>query len=419
MKRPKQDGWYVRKSFPHLDLPLAFTQAREMVTHPERVARHSFLPFLGYTDTKRRFKPKLPQKYVNKNRDIKYCSHKDGYVHSYYALQLSEKYEEFLRQSDFGKAVIGYRAGLGTNVHMAKNAFNEIKRRGNCTVLAIDISDFFPSIDHQTLLKNLKTLIGCARLPDDWFAVFKSMTKFSWVELDELISVLGLDRKELPKPLCDIETLRKLRGTVPNLIKKNRQNFGIPQGSPISALFSNIFMIDFDEYAYHLVSSVGGYYRRYSDDIFVVCDHDHAEQIQSALQAKIAELGTAISINSEKTEKSKFGLSPSGDLQCDQPVNYLGFSFDGVSVRLRPSTLSRYYRRMTYAARGVSRAAKDNKLDRRPYKRKLYRQFTHLGRSNFYTYARRAAVVLEDETPRRQLRRHFTVLTRKIRRHGK
>lgn len=418
MKNKKQEGWYRRKSFPHLDLPLGFDQAKELVSNPSKVVSHSFLPFIGYTDSKRRFTPKSEKKYVNKERPIRYCSHRDGYIHSYYAMHLAEAYESFLSKAVWAKSVIGYRSGVGTNIHMAKNAFNEIRKRETCVAIAIDISNFFDSIDHAVLLETLKQVLDCDRLPEDWFKIFKSMTRYAWVESEELANALGIDRKNPPKPLCSIAEFRAIRGADETFVKTNNNTFGIPQGSPLSAVLSNVYMIGFDEACFDFIKSVGGFYRRYSDDIFVVCKPEHEQAVRSFIETKISELGGAMEISKDKTEVSYFTRLNGKVVICDRPISYLGFTFDGVRTTLRPRTLSRYYRRMTYGSRRAATSAR-KKFSSKVFKRKLYRQFSHLGKSNFYTYAKRASAILEDEMPRRQLRRHFKVLDRKIRNRGK
>ena len=115
MKKQKQDGWYAKKTFPHFDFPMGFEQAKELASDPAKVTKHSFKPFIGYTDIRRKFTPKSEKNYKNKERPIKYCSHHDGYIHSYYAKTLVDSYELFLSTTDWGKCVIGYRSGLGTN----------------------------------------------------------------------------------------------------------------------------------------------------------------------------------------------------------------------------------------------------------------------------------------------------------------
>lgn len=418
VRQKKEDGWYSRKSFPHLDLPMNFDPAKKLVTEPKSVTSHAFKPFIGYTDRKRRFTPNQSPNHKYKERDIKYCSHVDGYIHSYYARLLTLEYEKFLNSVPWEKSVTGYRAGLGTNIHLAKNAFNEVKKRDRCVAVAIDVSDFFGSIDHAILLENLKTVLGKSHLPEDWFKVYRSMTRFSWVEGEELIEKLKLDPKDLPRPYCDMKTFRALRDADPGFIRTNLEDHGIPQGSPISAVMSNVFMIGFDQAIYRYIKSIRGYYRRYSDDIFIVCDPERLDEVISTVQTEISNLGSSMTVSPEKTEISQFTRVSPTEIACDEPISYLGFTYDGVRTSLRSRTLSRYYRRMTYATRGAIRAAEETN-SATIFKRKLYRDFTHLGGNNFYSYAKRASKILGDEMPRRQLRRHVPILKRKIRNRGR
>jgi len=46
-----------------------------------------------------------------------------------------------------------------------------------------------------------------------------------------------------------------------------QEYYGIPQGSALSALLSNIYLVDFDEYMFKLGQTIGFIYRRYCDDI--------------------------------------------------------------------------------------------------------------------------------------------------------
>ena len=304
------------------------------------------------------------------------------------------------------------------NIHMAKKAFNEIQKRKFSVAIAIDISDFFGSVDHAILLQNLKRVLGYGRLPDDWFQVFKSMTKYAWVESEDLLKKLGINPKKPPKPLCDIEEFRALRKADNSFVKCNKDDYGIPQGSPISAVLSNVYMIEFDAACFEYIKSLGGFYRRYSDDIFVVCKPECEEAVKIFIANKASELGSAINISADKTEISHFTQQEGGVQVCDQPISYLGFTFDGARTTLRARTLSRYYRRMTYATRRTANDAR-RKPASKVFKRKLYRQFTHLGKRNFYSYAKRASSILDDETPKRQLRRHFPILHRKINHRGR
>jgi len=80
VRRSKIDGWYSRKAYSHFDHPLPFEKAEALASDA----------------------------------------------------------------SPFEKSVLGYRAGLGTNIHMAAKAFGEIRKRGECAAIAfVDRSQRF------------------------------------------------------------------------------------------------------------------------------------------------------------------------------------------------------------------------------------------------------------------------------------
>jgi hypothetical protein len=222
MHSKRLGGWYVRKTFPHFDLPLPFPQALELVSSPERVATHSFLPLIAFTDVKRRFTPESSVgKFKNKVRELRYCSHRDGYIHSYYSFQLQAAYENRLKLKEFGSSVLGYRSGLGNNLDMAADAIYDVRNRGTCMAIAIDITDFFPSIDHGSLKRNLMDVLNAEQLSSDWFSVFKSMTKYSWIEQKRIAEIIDRKVRDLPRPICEIAEFRELRRGYPDLIRRN------------------------------------------------------------------------------------------------------------------------------------------------------------------------------------------------------
>ncbi len=192
--------------------------------------------------------------------------------------------------------------------------------RGACAAIAFDISNFFPSIDHHVLLDNLRTVLGLTRLPGDWFAVYKSMTHFAWVEAEEIANILGCKVNDIPRPIAEVETFREWRRSRPGFVKTNNEPHGIPQGSPISAALSNVYMIGFDAEMHAFAKSIGASYRRYSDDILVVCAAEEVDDVRAAAQGALKKLGTSIEINDEKTEISRFSPSSNG-LEVDSPLS--------------------------------------------------------------------------------------------------
>lgn len=59
-----------------------------------------------------------------------------------------------------------------------------------------------------------------------------------------------------------------LHKRVINLSPKN--HLGILQGTAVSAILANIYMIAFDEFVANLIENYHGLYRRYSDDFIIV-----------------------------------------------------------------------------------------------------------------------------------------------------
>lgn len=147
----KEDGWFEKKGYAHFDLPMTFKSAHALVTNPEAVAKHEFLPFMSFDITVRRYRGRNNRR--NKSRPIKYASHRDGCIYAYYTKRLQELYETRINALGIEQNTIAYRKGLGSNAHLARSAFDEIEKRGNCVAITTDISGFFDNIDHN----NLKT----------------------------------------------------------------------------------------------------------------------------------------------------------------------------------------------------------------------------------------------------------------------
>jgi hypothetical protein len=160
---------------------------------------------------------------------------------------------------------------------------------------------------------------------------------------------------------------------------------------------------------------VGGYYRRYCDDILFICDTADADAVEAHIVAAVRRC--AVEINADKTERCTFTTCADGRLRCDVPVQYLGFTFDGVRRLVRSSTLARYHRKMRRAVRRCAEAAhlqKGAKL----YRRTLYERYSHLGTENVVQYGYRAAHIMRAPEIRRQLHRHWELLALEIARRS-
>lgn len=397
MSTRKRDGWYQRKLYSHFDTPLNFEEARDYVGDPEKVAAHGFLPFLSFDLTRRRINKKP------KSRPIKYASHVDGYIFSYYAAQLATKHEDFVIQNQLDRAVLAYRVGRGNNITFAKESFDFIREQAGCVALGFDIAGFFDNIDHRQLKAQWASVLGVEKLPDDHYAVFRAITKYSFVDREGCFDRLGYSQERRKKAgrICTIQDFRNIikassSASTP-LMQTNRERYGIPQGSALSAVLANIYMYPFDLTMQALADELGGLYRRYCDDILFVAPLEKEEVVRDAVRVELSRLGDQLEIQDDKTISAHFVVNPSGELVLrarEKPFQYLGFTFDGARILLRAQTLSRFWRRAVGAvkkAKEDARFAEAKGRDGTVFRRRLYRRFTHLGRRNFVTYARRAA----------------------------
>ncbi len=393
------------RNYPHFDLPLSFEQAQQYVTSPSKVSQHSFYPFIAFDLSHRRYKGGA------KVRPIRMAAHLDGYIFSYYAKLLSEAYEARNVGTPLAASVIAYRKGLGSNIHFAEAAFREVERRRECVALAFDVKSFFDNIDHKELKRSWSDLLGTPRLPDDHYAVFRAVTRYAVVDKADCYARLGIGSDgDAPRPLCAPKVFREqIRAN--RLILTHSHDFGIPQGSQISAVLSNVYMLRFDERMCALAGSIGGYYRRYCDDLLWICDHSWQGRVQTETRDALSSLGSNLRINDAKTVVSLFTCSATGNIACDgRPLQYLGFEYDGRHRLVRGSTLSRYWRKAIVGIRSTKRkAAEAARLggNPTPFRRGIYERYTHLGQSNFIRYALRASRRMKARAIRRQVAGHW------------
>ncbi|GFO82022.1 MAG: hypothetical protein A49_16490 [Methyloceanibacter sp.] len=435
MNAPKKNEppvWFRPRGYPHFDRRLSPERASELVTDPRRIARHPFLPFLTFEIAQPRYKPKLKQ-VVIKKRPIAVASHADAHIFAYYAFRLTEPYERMVQEKRIGDAVLAYRrfSPPKSNIHFAGDAFTAIERMGECHAVALDIESFFDTISHVELKRLWSSLLGATSLPDDHYAVFRAVTRFARVEREQAFEAfgIGLRRRESWRgPLCTPEQFRRcIRGA--GLITANSTGRGIPQGSPISALLSNIYMLELDQCLQRLAEQCHGVYRRYSDDVLLIGSSTAVARMETALKAEVERLG--LEINDAKTARSEFKRGSDVVLRADRPLQYLGFTFDGERVLVRSQTIAKYIRRMKAGVRSARRAAiraSRRGGSRRLRREELFARFSHLGpteamlqspqaqalRNNFWSYSKRAARIMDDDAIRRQLRKHWPRLVAEI-----
>lgn len=407
--------WYKNRRYLHFDEPVSEPNALRVVSRPEQVAKHSFYPLLSYNIVTYKIKKtdsngSLPKS--EKSRGIKFPAHMDSHIYAFYACNLSRKYEERLAQLGLSDCVLAFRRLGKNNIHFANDAFNKIREIGDCGVVALDVSGFFDRIDHAILKDKWERLLSTSRLPPDHYAIFKSVTKYAEVDRNRLLDALSISKNNPKNGRRRICTPEQFRTNVrqAGLITKHNELYGIPQGTPISAFLSNLYLLDFDDAMHRAVVEQGGVYYRYCDDILLILPREFIDSAAGAAQQELKML--RLELNTDKTERRLFSYS-GGILTSDKPLQYLGFLFDGQRITLRSAALSRYSQHMKD---GVSLAkatcAKRNQLKRKRFeeekplfKKKIYLRYSHIGKRNFVTYGLNAAKIMKSEAIRKQVKR--------------
>ena len=413
----REHPWFRKRGYLHFDKPISIDHALDIVTNPRAVATHSFLPFITFTSSTYKVQKDKGTNAINKTlkeRPIAYSSHVDSHIYSYYAAILNELYENELRTYQITRNVLAFRALNKSNIEFAYDAFQEIKIRGDCSAVALDLSKFFDTLDHSFLKDAWCRLLATEKLPEDHYAVFKAITKFSKVDKEKVYDLMSIPKnnakhtKKTRKQICSFADFRgKVRKA--NLIIPNKAGFGIPQGSPISALLSNIYMLNFDIEMNEYVSSLGGQYFRYCDDMLFIVPSREKNNVAGEAEKRLVKL--KVSLNVKKTEIREFSITPS-KIKCDKPLQYLGFLYDGENIFLRSSSLSRYSDRMKRGVRLAKATMKrKNKIrkyrglpNKELFKEKIYARYAHVGKRNFLTYGYRASRIMNSKSIRKQLK---------------
>lgn len=397
------------RTYIHFDRRLTRKACKALVESPSAVQKHAFLPFLQNDIVRIRIKrdptTKKPVKKA-KIRQIKYASHADSAIYAYYNFILSQLYEQNIGGSELADAVIAFRALGKSNIDLAQEAFQWIAENRPCTALGFDVEDFFGSLDHAILKQSWAGLLSVDALPADHYAVYKSLTRHASVRLDAARVKLDISRTALKARridrICTPDEFRsKIRAG--GLISVNPAKAGVPQGSPISALLSNIYMLPFDQRMLAETKAIGGFYRRYCDDILVVVPTVNVP----ATKVLVASELNALKLKLQDTKTLECCFAPT----LEKPLQYLGLLFDGTQITLRSTGIARFNARMRRGVKSFRVSKKCYGQTPIFYQRRkvLIQRYTEnikpRGR-NFTTYVKRAAKSTRSEAIKRQLRRH-------------
>lgn len=362
-----------KRTYGHFDVSLDLNDEKDF-KHVTRVLKnikaHEFLPLVKFIKKDIRYRRGKDGVSIRsqKERPIMYSSHLDAHIYGFYAYQWAKRYEDFLKKQNIADVAIAYRTVIGkigdqrgkNNISFAQEVFDRVQNAGDCAVIIADISKFFDTLSHKILKERLTLILGDNRLSDDEYKIFRSLTAFRYVLNDS-------SKKKTHGTYAKFKTqikncLRRKKCSVAQavyesgregVIKENRTPKGIPQGSPLSGLLANIYMSTFDlEFTRSFPDML---YRRYSDDIAIVCPVLEAKSIFTALVDAIKKY--ALDIQSSKVFIATFKKSDDGFMTCAEVtdgagkilnknfVDYLGFTFDGRTVRVRGKTLQNAYKK--------------------------------------------------------------------------
>ena len=390
------------KPYAHFDLrvSLSMPSIRKYVMDRTKIVTHSFYPFIHFEKKNSRYGKKGPKK----PRELYYCSHLDRSVYQRYAFLLNYQYNIWACENNIDDVAIAYRDSLGkNNIDFAKDAFDAIRSFPQCFILVGDFTNFFDNLEHQYLKKMMCEVLGVERLPQDYFSVFKNITRFSSWDWKDIVKAAGenIAERGVRKKINSKETVLTKEQFQKNKkdIKKNISGVGVPQGSPISAVLSNIYMIKFDKDIKRYVTSKGGIYMRYSDDFIIVLPYERDAEIAdftSYIFSYVESMKGLIDLQKEKT--SCYTYKDEVIYEGDQPssINYLGFLFDGKNIRIRPRAITKYYYRMRRKANTIGRSNWTSSKGRRISAKELYSIYSRNDeKQTFIHYARKAKGILK------------------------
>ena len=124
-------AWFTRRGYLHFDHPVGLGVAEKIVANPDRVARHSFFPFIRYEILSFKVKSNDDGALQSKEkvRPIAYASHLDAHIYSYYSANLAQCYEEELKVRGIAENVTAFRSLGKSNIEFAKQAFDKIEEK--------------------------------------------------------------------------------------------------------------------------------------------------------------------------------------------------------------------------------------------------------------------------------------------------
>lgn len=430
------------RSYAHFDRKVSIDNVWNYISNPINVKRHGFYPFIHYSKNFNKYKKgKGKGEIREKTRELCYSAHIDRYIYSYYGFLINQSYNNYVLENNIDMVAVAYRDNLGkNNIHFAKRAFDFIKNAKQCYVIIGDFTHFFDMLQHNYLKERLCDVLGVDRLEDDFYSVFKNITKYSLWELTDLLELNSLNDSEDDIKLLNAQeralSKEDFKRFKKKYVKVNHKDYGIPQGSAISAVLSNVYMTNCDDRINTIVLQKNGLYMRYSDDFIIVLpilQEEEFKRLFNEINNEIHSVPNLI-LQSDKTQIYKYidkDLISCNSLVFDEVedgknyINYLGFTFDGREITIRDKTITKYYYRLYRKLNTIVKNEGYSPNGKRISCKNLYEKYSVKGskikdkdgniKGNFISYVQRAENIFGDDEPiDRKTKRHMLKIRRKL-----
>ncbi len=426
---------YKDKYYTHFDVKKHHKDYEDRVENVSWVSKHGFYPFIHFSMKFNKY-TNDPQgkKYIKpKERDIFYAAHIDRYIYEYYGNRLNNKYNRYLKMNGTSQVSTAYRNCTPgkCNIDFAKEVFEFIVKCKAAYIYVGDFTKFFDNLDHRYMKGKIKSVVGEESLDVADYAIYKNLTRFSYIEADDIERETGMLRRDMRDLEKYFETA-EFQAVKRKYLKKNTKDYQIPQGSSISAVYANVYMVDFDKKINDFITAHKGMYRRYCDDIIMVIPMSKDNFLRGEDKKitdfvyRVRDEIPRLDLNPEKTEHFFYENGVLEKIMGESSlINYLGFTFDGKTVRIRDKSLFKYYCRAYRKIKKVKEARDERSFN--AGRKAIYKSYTHLGvkkdpkeHGNFLTYAYKADKIFKqsellNSEIRNQVKRHWWKIENRLR----
>lgn len=396
------------KSYAHFDRRISLKKIEKYIMNEKYIATHGFYPFITYNILFKKYNKKEGRKI--KKREICYSAHIDRYIYSYYGLILNNAYNEIARALNIDDVSIAYRNNSKkNNINFAKEAISYIRELEVAYIIVGDFTNFFGNLNHKYLKEQMCRVLKQKKLSSDFYNIYRNITKYATIQLEEIFREYSYPNNEKSWKKLNLQERvfkpKKLREFKRKHMYINKEKKGIPQGSSISAVLSNIYMIECDVNLKRYVETLNGKYMRYSDDIIIILPKtkDFVEQ-----QKKISEILNLIpelNLHPDKTEKYFYENETILSLEEKgrKYIDYLGFTFDGKYIKIRDKSISKYNYRMRKKCKNIIKCNGITKKKTRVSWENVYKTYSIKGsvinldkkkKGNYISYVKRAQKIM-------------------------